>query len=344
VKQISTLLRFALLGLLLSAPGSAPAEPVVRDGTFAGDPATLAPQMNLGQMQPFRTYEGAHLASGGTGMRNHGSGAIQISGLVPGARIIGGWVYWHIMTNGTPTRRERQLTIRQLAPELGRASVLIGRAIGRGTSCWGGVSTVLRAWAGPEALSGNGLYQVSVVANRFAHTDGQSLYDAFDLPAINGVSLLVLSDGDSSVMIYDQPMAGQLFIPNAGGLQMEFMLPEHALDRDFTALHMITSDGNRGGRRGATGAQSDEQLFVGTVEEGWIIAGPGSQFLEDSLFNGTAGGPLTQSWDNALLDLSGNFRGSVQSAVLTIGSERPSNSADCMTGVAAALERSDTAF
>ncbi|MBN8290671.1 hypothetical protein JI664_01720 [Rhodobacter sp. NTK016B] len=325
----------SVLGAGLLAAGLTATPAAAQDGTTTIPDTSTNAVYEVGWMRWIQYWTDSALYSGGVGLRNRGYGAIEISGIPSGATVRNGYLYWNIITSGTPGPGQRILYIQRLYPNRSGFYRVTGTQVGQGsTPCWGGTyNTVYRAWVGRNIITGNGTYGLTVPAWAFGRTDGSLPWGNVVHPSINGASLFVITTGDRYVSLYDRPMAGQMFY-SYDGLSVNAASPWAARNSYSTILHFAQSDGQYG-NPGLTlsSAVADESVQV----NGTYISGPLSTRRTDGDWNGDAGGSYAQLWDHVVHDVSDLVdSGDTYVAIQHAGE---TGSSDCLVPVALGMER-----
>ncbi len=276
------------------------------------------------------TYTGAQFGSGGVGLRNRGTGGISISGV--STPIKAAYLYWAVITAGAATTPDTEMKIQRLSPTpVSAVTTIKGTLVGTGTSpCWtGNTISVFRGGVPTTLATGNGFYQVTILAGAGGSTAGGDPWVGTPaLPLMEGASLVIVGTGPASsrVVIYDSGLAGKTFQGNPG-LSYSLTLPV-ATTGALTQFEDIGADGQQGNSRTADVGFADEE----TVINGVHIAGPSSIF-SDSDWNGSAGRPLPQLWDD--IGHSITAAAPFGTTVLNIHiANQGQTTCDCMTPVA----------
>ena len=298
---LSDALRSLALGFLviLAVLGTASAQLGTTNSKYGSNvqPVKAPPQVN-----PFITYDsGFDYATGGVGLRNQNERSIIISGLPAGSTSVAAFLYWVWLPSGSPPPPLAGMIICRtfpLGPTAGCATLsgtLI--AIG-GDPCWGSVGAyIYRATVPLSVATGNGNYFVRILPGTGALTDGEDPWDGNVVyPLAEGASLVVVGTGSHTVALYDG-IAGLTSI----GTPVSYTLLLPVATSGGTVLwDNFGSDGQVGVSRTATLA-AQETTMIG----GFPIAGPGIGAIDsDSDWNGSAGFPLPQLWDDTGHDIT----------------------------------------
>jgi len=290
--------------------------------TGANVPANVA----LPTMNPIASLSGSSYATGGKGMRNQGAGAIVISGAVP--PIKAALIYWAAITQGPPTLADQSVTVQRLFPTPASSSITVaGTSVGSGVSpCWSGDTiTVFRGSVPLSVATGNGLYKITLKAGASGTINGIDPWVGGALPLFEGVSIVMVGTGTGNVAVYDSGLAGATFHTS---LSYSLILPTTATGA-LTLWDNIGADGQQGKSRTSLFAKET------TTINGHVVAGPGSTY-NDSDWNGSAGYPLPQLWDDTGHDITtATPSGTTQ---LNITFKTNSSTPDCLTPVANVVE------
>jgi hypothetical protein len=274
-----------IAGSALAADGTPPASGLSRPS------ATL----NLGNIVSTLRYTNASLASGGVGLRNRAEGGIEISGAT--TPIKRAYIYWAVVTQGAPTTAVNRIDIKRGGAG-STFTTIVGTAIGTGgTPCWlGDRTTVYRGSVPLSIATGNGLYIVRLKPGANASTGGQSPWVVSNPPLFEGVSIVLVGTGASTVAFYDVNLAGRMFF---GQLSYRLITPVSMAGSPEVLVLNVGADGQSGVGIESLAGTSDEI----TTLNGRRIAGPGSP-ANESDWNGTIAGPLPQLWDNTTHDVT----------------------------------------
>ena len=281
-------------------------------------------------VDPRVVYQNAAIGSGGVGLRNWGTGAISISGVVNPAKAA--YLYWAVITDGVPGAAETRMKLQRLSPiPVSSVATINGTLVGTGdTPCWTGDRiSVYRGQVPVSVANGNGLYQVSLFAGAGGLTNRRDPWDGTPvLPLMEGASLVVVGKGQTGeqVAFYDDKVGGITFT-GAAGLSYILRLPSTA-DGATVLLDSIGADGQEGTARTDTVGYSDETTTINGV----LVAGPGSN-ASDSDWNGSSSKPLPQLWDDVGHDITAAAPSGT--TLLNVGIRNAAESpSDCMTTVA----------
>jgi hypothetical protein len=251
------------------------------------------------------TYSNAEYATGGVGLRNQKERSIIISG--PNGPAIDAYLYWvYLLNTTTPPPAVTSMILCRTWPANGPTAgcaTLSGTlvAIG-GDPCWGSVGAyIYRAQVPLSVVSGNGTYFVKTLPGAGGLTDGEDPWDGnvvFQLA--EGASLVVVTgNGSHTVSLYDTGIAGLTVNTAAGSVSYTLNLPVPT-SGGTVLWDNFGSDGQVGLSRTALPAAQET-----TMISGFPIAGPGIGAVDsDSDWNGSAGFPLPQLWDDTGHDIT----------------------------------------
>lgn len=286
-------------------------------------PARLGPA--LGSINPTFTFSNAGYGTGGVGMRNQQVGSIVINGV--NAPVQAAYVYWAVISFGAATRPEGTILISRRGPVLNTAAVtLFGTVVGTGIPpCWpGDTITVFRAAVPLTVATGNGDYEVRFRNNVFGSVAGEDPWVNATDPLLEGVSLVIVGSGGSTVGIYDVGLAGNTFL----GDNLSYTLVAPATPTFSALWDNIGADGQVGASRNASFGVSGETTFINGAQ----VSGPGANYA-DSDWDGSSGLPLPQLWDDTGHDIS--FTITPTAPVFAV---QFNAGGDCLTPVANVLE------
>lgn len=325
-----------VLGCALAAMMAGLAMPAQADEAGALgmiDPAlvTEATPTSLGVIAPRNTWRNASVASAGVGLRNRGEGAIVLGDVRGPVRRA--FLYWTVNYNGSsPPAGAESITVQRLGPDRSRQVTVTGQEIGAGEGpCWGPARiSVFRAVVPVRIVSGNGTYIVRLPEGLPGRTDGGDPWDGnVREPLYNGASLVAIGAGNETVALYEGELSGRT--QRGGTLAYTLRLPPAiANGAGFVRFHQIGSDGQEGAGRGRVTLEAAD---VVVRVNGTSISGAGSA-VGDSDWNGAAGGPIAQLWDNRLREVSGRLPSGDRRMNVEIVS-----AGDCITPVANIVAR-----
>jgi hypothetical protein len=366
--QLAYLLLIAVVcgSLQFAAAQSAPAWGTIHSPT--GSPAStnlnpaitspINPSLQFGGLTGFNTN--VHAVSAGVALRNRGEGVIHLSGLDPNApgSAIGAFFWWAVITAGPPSPLNHQLTIQRISPSPSAPITILGQIVGAGPQpCWAGDTiTVFRgplpseeqqfigALLAPGTTdNGNGLYLVSLPPGASGDTSGADPWAVSPtLPLIEGASMTIIrtvpESGHSVVLLYDAAASGGSALAGNefnGTLSYTLNLPPSAVPSSSggtidSIFSEIGADGQHGSSLVANPGGGNET----TVVNGIVVAGPGSPY-NDSDWNGSAGLPLPQLWDDAAHDVGDSIGLSSGTNSLAV---QINATGDCLATVANILE------
>ncbi len=252
-------------------------------------------------ISPTAVFQKSTYVTGGTSLRNRAAGNINIVGLPAAASYA--YVYWAVICSGACPTPSTMIQIQRLLPTVSAVAVVPGVVVGTGPApCWGGGDTlyVFRASVSNVIVNGNGDYQVNVLAGGQAIVNWSSPWSGFAVPAWEGASLVVIAPSATggTVSLFDAKLAGTMFTPVFIPLNYTLTLPVN-VSSNGTYFDNIGADGQHWVPRGAVASVGDEVTRI----NGLPIAGPGSQY-NDSDWNGSAGLPMTELWDDTAHDIT----------------------------------------
>lgn len=286
---------------------------------------------DLGIIDPVATFPDSLYSTGGTPLRNHSEGEIELSGNgTPPPPATACFVYWAVITEGpfVPGLQDRVSVVKK-DPKLSAVVTLTGAAIGVGPDpCWPGDTITVFKAAIPLAVcnaspvaggSHAGVFQVRIKSAAAAGSFlGEDPWVAAVPPLWEGASIVaVWPSVGNTTLIYDVGLAGTTF---SGTLSYGLALP--AAPAGTLLWDNIGADGQHGFSRTSIAGVSDEVTTIGAC----TVAGPGSSY-NDSDWNGNDGNPLPSLWDTTGHDVSGCVVGPIMPVSFAAG-------ADCLTPVA----------
>jgi len=287
----------------------------------------LSAAVELAAIPSAMTFSNAQFGSAGVGLRNQKGGGIVLSGVK--APVKAAFIYWAVITQGAATTNEEKIQVQRLLPAPASSAVILtGTVVGTGaTPCWDGDTiTVMRATIPLNIATGNGSYQVTILPGATGATDGSDPWVKRVLPEFEGASIVIVGTGSATVSIFDSGLSGHTFHGNPG-LTYMLMLPTSATG-NLTLFDNIGADGQQGTSRTAVKGAADEKTTINSV----VIAGPGSIY-NDSDWNGEAGDPLPQLWDDTGHDITAATPNGTTTLNITIKNKGESLY-DCLTPVA----------
>lgn len=296
VGSIVLAMSFGLLGTVAATGQTAPL------GTPGRRPA-LAPRVSAEPINPFKTYENASYGTGGIALRNRGRGVLNVSGV--SGPVQAAYLYWAILFTGTaPGSKLYDVELRPITLPFRdyRAVPLKGTLLGIGADpCWGsnGIA-VFRAKVPNWVARGNGAYEVILAKEASGLSDGSDPWVEQAFPEAEGASLVIVGTGAYTVSIYDTGFTATTFFDM---LQYTLNLP--IVPSGQALWDNIGADGQAGDSRNDGSLNSLKITSINDVQ----IAGPGSSsfraaFDNDSDWNGSAGLPIPQLWDDTGHDIT----------------------------------------
>jgi len=325
---------FLLTGLVLAGT-LAQAQPLVDGGGgVAGSTMVRERAIDVGVVRPQRTFIDAAAVSAGVGLRNRGSGGIELSGMPAGSELRQVRIYWNLISNGAPPAGAETITVQRVGSGGSAAVTVTGTVIGTGPSpCWGGTQNIVyRAIVPRSVVNGNGTYLVSPPAGVPGRVDGASPWTVMGggspLPAYNGASIVAVFERlGARTLIYEDTLSGVMF---SDSLNASLYIPPAFRMGTTSYLHMINSDGQTGNSAPDDSSATAKQTRVNGV----LVSGRSSPG-NDSDWNGAQGGRFTQLWDNAVRNVSAALPASSARARVRVVNANT----DCVVPVAAVLVR-----
>ena len=297
-------------------------------GTSASQSAVNAPStVALSPLAPLAGFSGASYATGGKGMRNQRAGGIVISGAKK--PIQGAFIYWAVISQGAPVAADQSVIVQRLFPTPASTAVkVVGSVVGSGPQpCWSGDTiTVFRGTIPLTVATGNGSYQVTLNAGASGTTNGTDPWVGGNLPLFEGASIVLVGTGTGQVALYDSGLSGSTF---NSSLTYTLLLPATATGA-LTLWDNIGADGQQGKSRSSSVAKEK------TTINGVAVAGPGSAY-NDSDWNGSAGSPLPQLWDDTGHNITAATKSGTTSLNITFNTN-DGTTPDCLTAVANVVE------
>jgi hypothetical protein len=274
----------------------------------------------LGTIFASNVFSNAQYGTGAVGLRNRGAGALNVSAV--NKPVKAAYLYWAVLTAGSPPDATRRIRIQRLAPTASTTATLVGTIIGVGDSpCWSPTDrvTIFRAAVPLGVANGSGTYQITLSPGASGSVGGgDPWFSPVKPPLMEGASLVMVGTGGGRVSIYDSGLAGNTFFDS---LNYTLGLPVAASGRNVV-IDNIGADGQIGRSRDALWAQ--ETTSINSV----LVAGPGSN-ANDSDWNGAIAGPLPQLWDN-----TGHQINAAAPAGTTSLSVSVTSNGDCLVPVA----------
>jgi hypothetical protein len=262
--------------------------------------AAATPKVSPDPIIPFETYTDASYGTGGIALRNVGTGVLHVSGVT--GRVQDAYLYWSVLFSTTqPTKALSKAYLSRVFPyptfiPVALQGTLLG--IGEDPNWSSNGAAVYRAQVPKWIATGNGDYQVTIASGR---TDGSDPWvSSLVFPLAEGASMVIVGTGDYTVGIYDAGFtAHRICATETFTYTLAFPAPvtTDALWDD------IGADGQTGsgpvGRDDVRGVTS-ETTTINTT----LVAGPGTgTFNPDSDWNGNAGFPLPELWDDTGHDI-----------------------------------------
>lgn len=268
--------------------------------------------------KPIATFPSAGYAAGGVALRNRSEGVINISGLT--GKVRRAYLYFAYLYSATPPA-SLPITITRLFPGA-HSSVLSAKLIAHsGDPCWGSSGgAIYRAIVPLSTATGNGEYRIQPDASVVGLNTGEDPWDGnVVLPLDEGASLVLIGDGSHVVDVFDSGMSGKEF-------QSTFTYKLHLSSAAGSSVLMdsIGADGQTGNANRQDNAAGFDPVTVNGVQ----ISGSGSTITTDDDWNGSAGWPSPEMWDNVGHDISGAAAGATTLTVTVVPQD------DCLITVA----------
>jgi hypothetical protein len=290
--------------------------------------ARIVAPSNLAQASSALVFGKASYATAGVALRNRRVGVVNISGVVKPVRAA--YVYWAYLLGSAEAPSKQKLTLTTLPLTGSEMSVVVtGELLGVGADpCWSsnGIA-VYRASVPTTFATGNGAYKIALSAPQSNLQTGEDPWDGnLKLPAAEGASLVLVGKGNYTVELYDSAIpSATTFIGTTYSYTLT--LPATA-SGNSTLWDSIGADGQLGASRAAS--------YPGkpTTINGQNISGTGG-VDSDSDWDGAAGFPLPQLWDDEGHDITIATPAGTTSLTIGITSEVDSNNyADCISTIA----------
>jgi len=292
--------------------------------------AAIADEMTADAVTSHLTYSSASYATGGGALRNRATTAIEISGAV--APIKAAYLYWAVITGSTAPDSVAELTLTREYPAPVESSLVKGVLIATGSvPCWIGEKiNVYRALVSTALVKGNGSYRVTIsgTAGTAGSVDGGDPWvEKQALPLWEGASIVVVGTGAGTVVLYDVGLAGKTWKTS---LSYTLDLPVVSKGK-LTLFDTIAADGQLGSSRSPIDALKYTEM------NDYRVQGPGS-YYNDTGWNGAAGWPLPQLWDDNGNNVTGVAPSGTKTIAVYIYQETDTEYEDCLTPVANVLE------
>jgi hypothetical protein len=281
----------------------------------AGSHPAVTPETSSSPIDAFMTYSDASYGTGGIGLRNRGTGVLHVSGV--SGRVQDAYLYWAVLFNTTAPRSALYYVgLGRIFPNPTPFEVpLKGTLLGIGADpCWGGTGiAVFRAQVPSWLAMGNGAYQVTIASGR---TDGSDPWvSSLVYPLAEGASLIIVGSGAYTVGIYDAGFTASTFGTTDANETLTYTLNLPGTVSTDALWDNIGADGQAGGAVPGGGRvdyalSSSETTTINSV----AIAGPGG-LDNDSDWNGSAGLPIPQLWDDTGHDIFSAVEGSTTAAI-----------------------------
>jgi hypothetical protein len=322
---------FIAMGTLLASVASAQQDARWLGTSRSGFTAGLAKPQTSVAIPATATFSNASYGTGGVALRNRSKGFIHISGVTGPTQAA--YLYWAVLLqNPTPTQLKHaaEVLIQREFPTTSTTVQVKGTllAVG-GDPCWGSSGTWVYRGVVPNTIAtGNGGYKIVVVAPGL--NDGEDPWDGnVVFPAWEGASLVIIGTGSANVGLFDG-QAGNTF--SGTTYSPSFHLPATASGSQVL-FDNFGYDGQIGVSRSIVSITSNETTSVEGIPSttSVLVAGPGGE-TGDSDWDGGAGWPLPQLWDDTGHDISNAFAVGDTDAVVSFTSGN-----DCIGTVGAVI-------
>jgi hypothetical protein len=257
-------------------------------------PAVTPHSLSPNPIDPFKTYYNASYGTGGIALRNRGAGVLHVSGV--SGRVQDAYLYWAILFNTTqPGKALYKVCLRRIFPNPDFSEVTLeGTLLGIGADPYWGSNgiAVFRAKVPKCIATGNGAYQVTLAKGASGRTDGSDPWGSSPVfPLAEGASLVIVGSGGYTVGIYDAGFTATTFGCPTPTLTYTLNLPGPVITDAL--WDNIGADGQAGAGRFDFPTTTSETTTINAT----LIAGPGGGD-NDSDWNGSAGLPIPQLWDD----------------------------------------------
>ncbi len=284
-------------------------------------------------------YSNANYGTGGVALRNRPKGDIQISGVTGPAQAA--WLYWAVLLSNPSEKLLKEVAEVTLQREYPTGSPdptgiqLQGTLLAVGADpCWGSSGAwVYRAAVPTNVASGNGIYRIIESGSAVGAKDGGDPWAELVFPAWEGASLVIVGTGTASVGLID----GQAGTTFAGAYSNFYQLPATIGSESLVLFDAIGYDGQIGDSRSIVSGSGYSSTNETTTVTGFpsgisvLVAGQGGE-TGDSDWDGSAGWPLPQLWDDTAHDISNAFAAGDTWALVSYGTTW-----DCVGTVSAVI-------
>ena len=305
----------AMAALLSSGSvANAQADPNWLGTTSSGLTAGLAEPQQL-EIPLTYQYSNASYGTGGVALRNRSEGYIQISGVTGPTQAA--YLYWAVLLSNPTQAQVNSVASVQLQREYPMGVVgptgspivptefLVGTLLNvGGDPCWGSTGTwVYRAVVSTSLATGNGTYKVVIPPAAAGLTDGENPWGEKPVfPLWEGASLVIVGQGSANVGLLD----GQAGTTFAYTYSNYYQLPATVATGSQVLFDNFGYDGQISYGRIPT--DTWETTIVTGIPSAItvVVAGPGGE-TGDSDWDGSAGWPLPQLWDDTRHFISNAF-------------------------------------
>lgn len=240
-------------------------------------------------------------AAAGTGLRNTGSGAIQLRGVPVGAVPMAAWIYWGLIASSEESPQSlatawfdgRQLT----GVEVGTADEPCWHPVG-GAQFYTHRASVLRFLRAGI----NGIYTVQTQLSAIT-TGTDPWLDTGSPPFAEGATLIVLYSHPNV------PIDSLVYLSHGAAFLNDALEIDHDLDPPLPP-GVCAFRHTRAGGDGQSSWEEQTLLSIDTkigVPSNLVaVRGPVSSINPDADWQGTDGGPKNQLWDTQTSELTGS--------------------------------------
>jgi hypothetical protein len=261
-------------------------------------------------------YTDASYGTGGIGLRNRGTGLLHVSGVT--GPVKDAYLYWSILfSSAQPSRAISRATLTRIYPSFSLPITLQGTLLGIAPDPnWGSNgAAVYRAQVPRSVAAGNGAYEVIIASGSTNGSDPWAQYPPVTVfPLAEGASLVIVGTGNWTVGIYDAGMTAQRACATETlSYTLAFPAPvtADAWWDNIGADGQVASGSGPGGRLEAKGVASETTTINGVLVAGSPAVIPPTfetSLNPDSDWNGSAGLPIPQLWDDTGHDIFQELR------------------------------------
>lgn len=318
--------------LSLGSVASAQGDPNWLGTSTSGFTAGLAQPQQLNIPLSYQ-YSSASYGTGGVALRNRSQGYIQISGVTGPTQAA--YLYWAVLLSNPTETQLKHVAEMQLQREyptgVGSATEQVKGTLLNvgGDPCWGSTGTWVYRAAVPTSLAtGNGIYKVVIPPAGAGLTDGEDPWGGKPVfPLWEGASLVIVGTGAANVGLLD----GQAGTTFAGTYSNYYALPATVATGSQVLFDNFGYDGQIGSRNKIDATWETTTVTGNPSAISVLVAGPGGE-TGDSDWDGSAGWPLPQLWDDTRHPISNAFAAGDTSVLVQYDS-----SSDCVGTVGAVI-------